>query len=90
MDPLSVVTASSRLRPDQAGGEVLHTVLPGKRSFDDTVKYSALDAQRGEKHFRAERVLSADNDECGSIVSHRPVRFCSLGKALAMAMHAFS
>ena len=32
MDPLSVVTASSRLRPDHAGGDVLHAVLPGVRS----------------------------------------------------------
>ena len=32
MDPLSVVTAPSRLRPDHAGGDVLHAVLFGDRS----------------------------------------------------------
>jgi hypothetical protein len=36
MDLLSFISPSSRRRPDHAGGDVLHTVLPGAKSGDDT------------------------------------------------------
>jgi hypothetical protein len=83
MDLLSFISPSNRRRPDHAGGDVLHTVLPGARSGNDTDKCSRcateLETFQGRK-----RAISI------GVISYTLVRFWSLGRALAMAMHAFS